>query len=65
MILRLTAPQSDKSLVERLQHAGIYAEALTGWSIRGQTDSALLLEFANIDSQDVAEQLGKHILALM
>lgn len=65
LILRLTAPQSDKSLVERLQHAGIYAEALTDWSIRGQTDSALLLGFANIGSQDAAEQLGKRILELM
>jgi GntR family transcriptional regulator/MocR family aminotransferase len=65
LILRLTDQQSDKSLVERLQQAGIYAEALSEWSIRSQADSALLLGFANIDSQDAAEQLGKRILELM
>lgn len=65
LILRLTDQQSDKSLVERLQHAGIYAEALSDWNIRGQTDAALLLGFANIVSQDAAEQLGQRILELM
>jgi GntR family transcriptional regulator/MocR family aminotransferase len=65
LILRLTASQSDRALVERLLAAGIYAEALTDWRVRGETDSALLLGFANIDSEDTAEQLGKRILALM
>jgi GntR family transcriptional regulator/MocR family aminotransferase len=65
LILRLTDQQSDRSLVERLREAGIYAEALSGWSIGAQTHSALMLGFANIDSQDTAEQLGKRILALM
>ncbi|MFJ7284650.1 PLP-dependent aminotransferase family protein [Pseudomonas sp. NPDC099000] len=65
LILRLTQPQSDRSLVERLQHAGIYAEALSDWSICGPTSSALLLGFANIQSQDSAEQLGKRILELL
>ncbi|MHC8286092.1 MocR-like pyridoxine biosynthesis transcription factor PdxR [Pseudomonas sp. XS1P51] len=65
LILRLTPQQSDHALVERLQQAGIYAEALSDWSIGAQTDSALLLGFANIDSEDTAEQLGKRILELM
>lgn len=65
LILRLREQQSDRSLVERLLQAGIYAEALTDWSICGTTDSALLLGFANIDSQETAEQLGKRILELM
>lgn len=65
LILRLTEPQSDRALVERLLAAGIYAEALTDWRVRDETDSALLLGFANIDSEDTAEQLGKRILALM
>jgi GntR family transcriptional regulator / MocR family aminotransferase len=65
LILRLTEPQSARSLVERLRQAGIYAEALINWCVHDKTDSALMLGFANIDSQDTAEQLGKRILALM
>ncbi|VVM41901.1 HTH-type transcriptional regulatory protein GabR [Pseudomonas fluorescens] len=65
LILRLTPPQSDRALVERLLAAGIYAEALSDWGVRGETDSALLLGFANVESEDSAEQLGKRILALM
>ncbi|MCY1532914.1 HTH-type transcriptional regulatory protein GabR [compost metagenome] len=65
LILRLPEQQSDSALVERLHHAGIYAEALTDWSISGKADSALLLGFANIESEDVAERLGKRILELM
>ncbi|MDB5980222.1 MAG: transcriptional regulator GntR family with aminotransferase domain [Pseudomonas sp.] len=65
LILRLTQQQSDRALVERLQQAGIYAEALTDWSIDAEIGPALLLGFANINSEDTAEQLGKRILALM
>jgi GntR family transcriptional regulator/MocR family aminotransferase len=65
LILRLAPQQSDRALVERLQQARIYAEALSDWSIRGKGDAALLLGFANIDSQETAERLGKRILALM
>ncbi|MCU1763072.1 PLP-dependent aminotransferase family protein [Pseudomonas sp. 14P_8.1_Bac3] len=65
LILRLTEPQSDRALVQRLLAAGIYAEALTDWQVRDETDSALLLGFANIDSADTAQRLGERILALM
>ncbi|MNN86221.1 hypothetical protein D3C81_2036070 [compost metagenome] len=65
LILRFKEPQSDRLLVERLQQAGIYAEALSDWSIEGKADSALLLGFANIDSEDSAEQLGRRIFELM
>lgn len=65
LILRLTDQQSDRLLVERLQQAGIYAEALSDFSVHGTTDSALLLGFANIDSQATAERLGQRILALL
>ena len=65
LILRLTDQQSDRALVERLQQAGIYAEALSDFSIHGQTDPALLLGFANIDSQATAERLGQRILELL
>jgi len=65
LILRLAEQQSDSALVERLQQAGIYAEALSDWSILGKTGSALLLGFANIDSEGTAERLGKRIIELM
>jgi GntR family transcriptional regulator/MocR family aminotransferase len=65
LILRLPEDKSDTELVSRLRQAGIYAEALTGWSIENATGPALLLGFANIESEDVAEHLGRRILALM
>lgn len=65
LILRLREQQSDRALVERLQQAGIYAEALTDWNIEAETGPALLLGFANINSEDTAEKLGKRILELM
>lgn len=65
LILRLRPPLSDRALVERLLAAGIYAEALSDWHAHDPSDSALLLGFANIDSQATAEQLGQRILALM
>ncbi|MDB6141090.1 MAG: DNA-binding protein [Pseudomonas sp.] len=65
LILRLTDQQSARSLVDRLRQASIYAEALTDWCIGTKTDSALMIGFANIDSQDTAERLGKRILELM
>lgn len=65
LILRLNDQQSDRALVERLQQAGIYAEALSDFCVHGQTDSALLLGFANIDSQATAERLGQRILELL
>lgn len=65
LILRLPEDKSDTELVIRLRQAGIYAEALTGWSVENATGPALLLGFANIESEDVAEHLGRRILALM
>ncbi|MGH8407528.1 MAG: PLP-dependent aminotransferase family protein, partial [Pseudomonas sp.] len=66
LILRLNAQQSDRLCVERLAQAGIYAEALSDWNIQGQTGPGLLLGFANIESEAIAEALGKRILdALM
>jgi GntR family transcriptional regulator/MocR family aminotransferase len=65
MILRLTQPQPDRALVERLLHAGVYAEALSECCIGQDTHAGLLLGFANINSQAAAEQLGKRILALL
>lgn len=65
LILRLAGAQCDRVLVERLLAVGIYAEALSDWRVRDETDSALLLGFANVDSEETAERLGERILALM
>ncbi|MDH0733738.1 PLP-dependent aminotransferase family protein [Pseudomonas sichuanensis] len=65
LIMRLTQPQSDRALVERLLQAGLYAEALSDCCIATRSHSGLMLGFANIDSQASAEQLGKRVLALL
>ncbi|MBV6821803.1 PLP-dependent aminotransferase family protein [Pseudomonas sp. PD9R] len=65
LIVRLTQPQPDRALVERLLHAGIYAEALSECCIGPEAHTGLMLGFANIDSQASAEQLGRRILALI
>ncbi|NUT78478.1 PLP-dependent aminotransferase family protein [Pseudomonas sp. C1C7] len=65
LILRLTRAQSDLELVERLLHAGIYAEALSECYIGPQSECGLMLGFANIDSQASAERLGERIRALL
>ena len=65
LILRLQGRRSDRRLVARMRAAGLYGEALTGWTMDGDGASALLLSFTNIDSQTSAEKLGKRILQLI
>ncbi len=65
LILRLQGQLSDRELVSRMRQAGLYAEALTDWSIRNTEGRALLLNFTNIDSQATAENLGRRILQLI
>ncbi len=65
LILRLQGQQSDRRLVARMRTDGLYAEALTDWTMGGDGASALLLGFTNIDSQDAARNLGRRILKLM
>jgi GntR family transcriptional regulator/MocR family aminotransferase len=65
LIVRLNDRQPDRQLVRRMRQAGLFAEALSDWYIQGEAPSALLLGFANIDSQASAEALGTRLLALM
>lgn len=65
LILRLGAQHPDCLLVERMRENGLFAEALSEWSLLGEKPSGLLLGFANIDSQASAEALGRRILALL
>ncbi|TPL23426.1 PLP-dependent aminotransferase family protein [Mesorhizobium sp. B2-4-9] len=65
LILRLEGKQSDRDLVARMRNAGLYAEALSDWSMAQDPSSALLLNFTNIDSQRTAEALGKRILKVL
>jgi GntR family transcriptional regulator/MocR family aminotransferase len=65
LILRLQGKRSDRRLVARMREDGLYAEALTDWTMGGDGASALLLNFTNIDSQRTAENFGKRILKLI
>jgi len=66
LILRLQNRRSDGRLVARMREEGLYAEALSDWSM-GDDDvaSAVLVSFTNVDSQRTAESLGKRILKLI
>lgn len=65
LILRLGNQMTDWELVELMRQDGLFAEALSEWSLLGEKPSGLLLGFANIISQASAEQLGERILALL
>lgn len=65
LVVRLNDRQPDRQLVQRMRQAGLFAEALSDWGVQGEAPSALLLGFANIDSQASAEALGTRLLALM
>jgi GntR family transcriptional regulator/MocR family aminotransferase len=65
LILRLQGRRSDRRLVARMREDGLYAEALSDWTMGGDGASALLLNFTNVDSQRTAENLAKRILKLM
>jgi GntR family transcriptional regulator/MocR family aminotransferase len=65
LILRLQGRQSDRGLVARMREDGLYGEALSDWTVGSDGASALLLNFTNVDSQRVAETLGRRILRLL
>jgi GntR family transcriptional regulator / MocR family aminotransferase len=65
LILRLQSQRSDRRLVARMRGEGLYAEALTDWTMDHQGTPALLVNFTNIDSQRTAENFGKRILKLI
>jgi GntR family transcriptional regulator/MocR family aminotransferase len=65
LILRLRGRRSDRRLVATMRAEGLFAEALSDWTIKGEEASALLLNFTNVDSQRTAESLGRRILKLM
>ncbi|RAN82627.1 DNA-binding protein [Bacillus sp. SRB_336] len=65
LILRLQGRKSDRQLVARMRKDGLYAEALTDWTMTGEAASALLLNFTNVDSRGSAENLARRILKLL
>ena len=65
LILRLQDRQSDRLLSARMRENGLYAEALTDWTMVVDGPAALLVNFTNIDSQSTADNLGKRILNLL
>jgi GntR family transcriptional regulator / MocR family aminotransferase len=64
LILRLRGRRSDRRLVACMREEGLFAEALTDWTINRKETPALLLNFTNVDSQRTAESLGRRILTL-
>ena len=65
LILRLQDQQSDRLLSARMRENGLYAEALSDWTMAVDEPAALLVNFTNIDSQRTAENLGKRMLKLL
>jgi GntR family transcriptional regulator/MocR family aminotransferase len=65
LILRLQGRRSDRRLVARMRAEGLYAEALTDWTVGDEGVSALLVGFTNIGTQRTAEALGRRMLKLM
>lgn len=65
LILRLAGRRSDRQLAARMLEAGMYAEALSGWSMAKNGDAALLLNFTNIDSLATAERLARRIAKIL
>jgi GntR family transcriptional regulator / MocR family aminotransferase len=65
LILRLQGRRSDRRLVARMREDGLYAEALTDWTMDRDGASALLVNFTNVTSQAHAETLGRRILKLI
>ena len=65
LILRLQDQLSDRHLAMRMREDGLYAEALTDWTIGRDRVSALFVSFTNVASQGAAENLGRRILRLI
>ncbi|HEY4276506.1 MAG TPA: PLP-dependent aminotransferase family protein [Rhizomicrobium sp.] len=65
LILHLKARQSDRRLAARLLANGLYAEALTDWTMEEKCAPALLVNFTNIESRKSAEALARRILKLL
>ena len=49
----------------RMREDGLYAEALTDWTIGRDGVSALFVSFTNVASQGAAVNLGRRILRLI
>jgi GntR family transcriptional regulator/MocR family aminotransferase len=64
LIVRFPGRWSDRRLVARMRDEGLYGEALTDWSVRGDGPAALLVSFTNVASHEAAEALGTRIARL-
>jgi GntR family transcriptional regulator/MocR family aminotransferase len=65
LVVRLNGRLSDRVLAQRMRDDGLYASALSDWSIADAPGSALLLNFTNIGTRQMAEALGRRILKLL
>jgi GntR family transcriptional regulator/MocR family aminotransferase len=65
LVLRLRDDRSDRALVARMRMNGLYAEALTDWTMDRDGPSALLLNFTNVESGATAEKLARRLLKVL
>jgi len=71
LVLRLQGRQSDRRLVAHMREEGLYAEALADWGMDGGSGKkrkggpAILLNFTNVETQAMAEKLGRRIALLL
>lgn len=65
LILRLQGGRHDNALAARLLAQGLSVQALSDWTMGEHKQSALMLGYTNIESQEAAAALGRRILALL
>jgi GntR family transcriptional regulator/MocR family aminotransferase len=65
LVLRLPTGTPDRNFVARMRGSGLYAEALSNWSVEPGASQGLLLNFTNVPSREAAEALAQRIRALI
>ncbi|SDK69157.1 GntR family transcriptional regulator / MocR family aminotransferase [Methylophilus rhizosphaerae] len=65
LILRLNHQEPGTELVKLMREKGLFAEALSDWTVDGGQLSTILINFTNIHSQNQAAEYGKTILDLL
>jgi GntR family transcriptional regulator / MocR family aminotransferase len=56
---------SDRALALRMRADGMYAHALSEWSVCAELPPAILISFTNIQTESAARTLGRRIMAHM
>lgn len=65
LILRFKNQKSDSELVRLMRERGLFAEAISHWTMKRTDVPTLLVNFTNIDSESAAAEYGMTILDLL